>query len=81
MCYTVVLPEALEVREGGNVLVQTWDSTPPAQWVTAEYTLTDDLDEIEATIGIRPEVPTGYKLWADLSGPDYGTSYRFIIKE
>jgi hypothetical protein len=63
------------------VLVQTWDTTPPAQWTTAEYVLTDDLDEIETVLGIRPEVPAGYKLWADLSGADYGTSYRFIIKE
>lgn len=81
MCYTVVLPDTLNVREGGNVLVQTWDTTPPAHWTTAEYVLTDDLDEIEAALGIRPEVPAGYKFWADLSGADYGTSYRFIIKE
>jgi hypothetical protein len=81
MCYTIVLPDILDIREGGNVLVQTWDTTPPAQWTTAEYVLTDDLDEIETVLGIRPEVPAGYKLWADLSGADYGTSYRFIIKE
>jgi hypothetical protein len=82
--YIVALPESLDVSESGNVTLQTWDVENKI-WVDAHYVLTSDYDEIVATYnadGITPPVcPTGYKLWADLSSGDPGTSYRYIIKE
>lgn len=84
--YIIALPEELEVTETGNVTLQTWDTTvTPNKWTDAVYVLTSDYDEIVATYnidGITPPVaPEGYRLWADLSTNDPGTSYRFIIKE
>lgn len=82
--YIVALPEYLEVTADGNVLLQTWDQDNK-KWVDAHYVLTSNYDEIVTTYdadGITPPVaPDGYKLWADLSTNDPGTSYRFIIKE
>jgi hypothetical protein len=84
--YIVALPEELEVTAAGNVTLQTWDTTvTPNKWTDAVYVLTSDYDEIVATYnvdGITPPVaPNDYRLWADLSTNDPGTSYRFVIKE
>lgn len=82
--YIIALPEELEVTPDGNVLLQTWSAIED-RWVAASYVLTSDYSEIVATYeadGISPPVaPEGYKLWADLSDSDPGTSYRFVIKE
>ncbi len=82
--YIIALPEELEVVPNGNVLLQTWSAIED-RWVTASYVLTSDYSEIVSTYeadGIEPPVaPDGYKLWADLSDSDPGTSYRFVIKE
>ena len=82
--YIVALPEDFDVTPNGNVELQTW-STIDNKWAAARYVLTGNYDEIVAAYndaGITPPVaPDGYRLWADLSDSDPGTSYRFIIKE
>lgn len=82
--YVVALPSALNVVSGGNVELRAWDSMKDA-WGSANYILTSDYSQIVATYkadGIEPpQVIDGYQLWADLSMPDPGTKYRFIIKE
>ena len=82
--YIVALPEALTVTESGNVELQTW-SDMENKWSGAQYVLTNDYAEIVAYYndeGIEPPVASdGYVLWADLSGSDPGTLYRFVIKE
>ena len=82
--YIVALPDTLNVTPDGNVELQTWNGIEN-RWTAARYVLTGNYDEIVAAYndaGITPPVaPDGYRLWADLSDSDPGTSYRFIIKE
>lgn len=82
--YIVALPEDFNVAPDGNVELQTWNGIEN-RWTAARYVLTGNYDEIVAAYndaGITPPVaPDGYRLWADLSDSDPGTSYRFIIKE
>lgn len=85
--YIVALPDSLDLSASGNVEMQSWNTlVTPNKWqAVSKLTLTDDYDEIVATYnedGIEPPVaPAGYKLWADLSTNDPGSSYRFVIKE
>lgn len=82
--YIVALPDVLTVTPTGNVELQTWNELEN-KWGPADYILTGDYTEIVNVYnldGIEPPIaPEGYRLWADLSTPDTGNSYRFIIKE
>jgi hypothetical protein len=82
--YIIALPDSLNVAEDGNVQLRTWDPAE-SKWANAQYVLTGNYEEIEAAyndVDIEPPVaPEGYRLWADLTEPDPGTMYRFVIKE
>ena len=83
--YIVALPEVLNLYEGGNTLAYSWNTLESKWTPTSPLSLTNDYAAIVAeyeTVGIEPPVaPAGYQLWADLSKPDPGELYRFIIKE
>jgi hypothetical protein len=85
--YIIALPNSIDLLESGNAEMQSWNTlVTPNKWQTvSKLTLTDDYNEIVATYNadcIEPPVaPDGYKLWADLSTNDPGSSYRFITKE
>lgn len=83
--YIVALPEALNLYDGGNTLAYSWHDLESKWTPTSPLSLTNDYAAIVAeyeAIGIEPPVaPAGYQLWADLSRPDPGEVYRFIIKE